>query len=76
MTATPAAVTPGAATPRTATTAAATYGPSAAAEPRTATRMPATDTDNPDELERAIKQFGWSGGDTMPRRRAEPTGSP
>jgi hypothetical protein len=38
--------------------------------------MPATDTDNPDELERAIKQFGWSGGDTMPRRRAEPTGSP
>ncbi len=41
-----------------------------------ATRMPATDTDNPDELERAIKQFGWSGGDTMPRRRADETGSP
>jgi hypothetical protein len=48
-------------------TAAATYGASGATETRPATRASLSDGTNPDELERAIKQFGWSGGDTMPK---------
>jgi hypothetical protein len=54
----PARATPTAVAATTPTRAAATYGASATDVPTTG---------NADDIERAIKQFGWSGGDSMPK---------
>jgi hypothetical protein len=52
---------------RTAAVTGNTPGSTGATETRPAPRAPLPDGENADELERAIKQFGWSGGDSMPK---------
>lgn len=52
---------------RTAAVTGNTPASTGTSETRPATRAPLPDGENADELERAIKQFGWSGGDAMPK---------
>ncbi|MDR5753702.1 MULTISPECIES: zinc ribbon domain-containing protein [unclassified Caballeronia] len=52
---------------RTAAVTGNTPGSTGATETRPAPRAPLPDGESADELERAIKQFGWSGGDSMPK---------
>jgi hypothetical protein len=53
---------------RTAAVTGSAAGTASAMETRPAPRAPLPDSENADELERAIKQFGWSGGDSMPKQ--------